>query len=223
MARLLDLITQHVGSGVVQQLGRQIGADEAQTRQALGAALPMLIGGLSRKADAPGEAETLASSLEKDHDGSILDHLSGLLGGGSGQGGGLLSLAGSLLGRSDTPGERALDGNQALAYALGNRRGTLERAVSRASGLGQEQSAQLLATLAPLVMGALGRAKRERNLDAQGVAELLKEERGEMEQQAPGLKQGGLLRLLDADNDGSLADDLARFGPVLGKFFGGRP
>jgi hypothetical protein len=70
--------------------------------------------------------------------------------------------------------------------------------------------------LAPLVMGALGRAKRESQLDSNGLSTLLTGENERLKESAPGV-MGALGRFLDQDNDGSVMDDV---GGLLGKTFG---
>ena len=70
-------------------------------------------------------------------------------------------------------------------------------------------------------MGALGKLKRERNLDPDSLVGMLGQERAAMESEAPGIS--GLLGLLDADNDGDVKDDLLNLGgSMLGSFFGGK-
>jgi len=69
-------------------------------------------------------------------------------------------------------------------------------------------------------MGALGKLKREHNLDAGGLAGMLANERSAVVQRAPGIGTG-LMDLLDADDDGQILDDLAKLGGkgLLGKLF----
>ena len=73
--------------------------------------------------------------------------------------------------------------------------------------------------LAPLVMGALGRAQRQGNWDADGLARELGAERSRAEEAAPG-SFGIFEKLLDADDDGEIGDDVARIGTqLLGNLF----
>ena len=219
MADLLALLNQHLGGAAAEHLGRQIGADPEQTRRAVSAAVPLLMGALARNANrSPEEARSLARALERDHDGSLLDGLSGLLGGSGGGLGGLLGAAGGLLG--GRAAGKATDGDGILGHILGERRGTVEQGVARASGLDVGQVSRLLAALAPLVMGALGKAKRSQNLDPDGLTALLNRERATIEERTEGMQQGSLLQLLDRDDDGAIADDLAKLGGALGKLFG---
>lgn len=226
MSSILDLLNQQMSGTTVQQVSRQIGASPDQTQKAMATALPLLLGGLARNANrSPDDARSLSNALERDHDGSVLDGLAGLLGGGGSGGsdlGGLISMAGGLLGG----GSKATDGDGILGHILGGKRQTVEQGVSKASGLDAAKVAQLMSMMAPIVMAALGKAKRQNNLDADGLTALLNRERGQVEEQTPGMQQGGLLGLLDMDGDGNVADDIAKIGGslaasgVLGKLFG---
>lgn len=208
---LLETLSQQLDPRTVEQMSQQIGADPATTQQAIATAVPLLLGGLSRNANqSQAEAQSLANALEQDHDGSVLDNLGSLLGGGGG--GALLGALGSLLGG----GSRATDGDGILGHILGGRRQPVETGIGRATGLNGAQVSRLLTMLAPLVMSALGKLKRQRGLDAGGLSDLLRTERQEVEQKAPGLRQGGLLSVLDMNDDGSIADDVAKLGAVLG-------
>lgn len=212
---LLDVLTRQLQGQQVDRISDQLGASRDETQRAIAAALPVLLGSLARNANAsPERAQSLANALERDHDGSVLDNLGGLLGmlgGGrsSGTGGGLGSLIGAasemLGGNVD---RRAVDGDGILGHIFGNKRDTVEQGVSRASGLDLNKVRRLLPLLAPIVMSLLGRVKRQQNLDAGGLADVLGQERNQIQQEKPAL--GGLLGMLDADGDGNVLDDLGK-------------
>ncbi|WP_456428826.1 DUF937 domain-containing protein [Rhodocaloribacter sp.] len=230
MPSILEMLTRQIGDAQLQELSRSIGADPAQTRRAVGAALPVLLGGLAQNAAAsPDAARSLASALDNDHDGGVLDNLGdvlGMLGGGASRGelGAVLGgLAGQMMGggASAPVSPRAVDGTGILRHVFGERRAVVEQAVGRAAGLDTGRIGRLLPMLAPLVMGALGKIKRERNLDPEGLANLLGQERAFLETETPAL--GGLFGLLDADDDGDVKDDLLNLGgSMLGSLFGGK-
>ncbi|MGZ5443821.1 MAG: DUF937 domain-containing protein [Thermoanaerobaculia bacterium] len=192
MSSILDAVRQQLGPDTIQQMSRTLGADPSATSNAVSLALPTLLGGLSRNAAQPQGAAALDKALNA-HDGSILDNLGGLLGGGGGGVGGAI-----------------------LGHIFGGRRDTVEQGVGRASGLDTAQVAQLMAMLAPIVMGVLGRMKQSKGLDANRLPDVLQQSREQGEREVPGL--GGLL---DANNDGSVTDDLLRMGSsALGGMFG---
>ena len=192
-----DMIEQQLDPGTIQQIGQRIGADPNQTSQAISAVIPMLMAAMARNTADPDRAAGLARALDEDHDGGLLDNLSGYL---------------------NAPQGRAADGQGILRHVLGDRRSTVEQGLGKGTGLGAAQMAQLLPLLAPLVMAALGKVKRQQGLDAGGLAGVLGGEREQIQRRAPGL-MGALGGLLDRDKDGSVVDDL---GGMLGGMLGGR-
>lgn len=195
MSNLLELLGGSLDQHALGSLGKQIGASPNETGRAIEAALPLVLGALHRNVSSAQGAEALAGAIVRDHDGSVLDDLAGFFG------------------KAATSSDvRSLD------HIFGARRATVENAVSRASGLDGTQVVQLLAQLAPLVLGALARARAgsaggraPRSGSSQGLAALLGGAMDGMHSQNPGL--GGLLGgLLDSDGDGSFVDDLLEKG-----------
>lgn len=206
MSGILDILSQQLGGDAIRQMSRQLGADEGATQSAIAGALPVLIGALSKNAAKPGGADALSSALERDHDGSVLDHLGAVLGG---SGGGGLS-------------QRSLNGTGILGHILGGERSDVEASLGRAAGLDAGSAGKLLAMLAPLVMGALGRTQRQQGLDSGGLADLLNGERRRARAAAPSGLGGLVGSFLDQDGDGDYKDDVAKMGMgMLGKLFKG--
>lgn len=211
MPAFLDLLSQHLGGEMPRRIGEQIGADPTLTERAIAAALPLLMGGLARNANASRRgAEALAGALERDHDGSLLDRLREAFG-DAGTGGGL----GAVLG-GHTAAPRTLDGDGIVGHVLGERRHAVELGISRASGMNVQQVNRLLAVLAPIMLNALGRLKREGGLSADNLAALLNKERATLERTVPDRSRTGLLDFLDADGDGEVADEVEKIGASLG-------
>ena len=70
----------------IASLAETLGASEDDTRQAVAAAVPALLGGLAMQADDPERSAGLEQALENDHSGDIFGQLDALLGGtGSGK------------------------------------------------------------------------------------------------------------------------------------------
>lgn len=155
MSSILAEVRQQLGPDTIQQLSGTLGADPEATSKAISMALPALLGGLSRNVAEPQGAAALDDALNA-HDGSILDNLGGLLGGGAA--GGLGGIGGKILG-----------------HILGSKRDPVEQGVGKASGLDAAQVAQLMAMLAPIIMGVLGRMKRQKGIDANALPNVLNE------------------------------------------------
>lgn len=189
---LLDLLQQRLGSDAVNQISSRIGADPGTTGNAIDAALPLLISALARNTGDGEQAQSLANAVSKDHDGSVLDDVPGFV-----------SRA------SEKPGQ------DILRHVLGGRQQSVQNGLSQVTGLDAGKAGTLLTLLAPLLMGALGRAKNENGLDAGGLSTLLTGEQENLKQSAPGV-MGALSRFLDQDNDGSIMDDV---GGMLSKAF----
>lgn len=202
MAGMLESLVGALGGDTLGQLAGAIGGDNEGTSKAVTAALPALLGGLVNNTREPSGAEALLSALGK-HDGSILDNLGGLLGGG----------------RDDS------DGNKILGHVLGDRQPNVVQQLMNASGLDMGSIMKLLPILAPMVLGWLGKQKAQRNLDAGGLTSLLNEEKDEVAKDE-GL--GGIMGMLDRDGDGSIVDDLGGLlggggaAGMLGKLLGGK-
>ncbi|MFK8115466.1 MAG: DUF937 domain-containing protein [Rubripirellula sp.] len=201
MSDLLDLVSQHLNQDTIATLSRSIGADPQQTQQAIGAALPTLLGGLVRNAAQPDGQQQLHGALDRDHDGSILGQLG--------------SLFGQKPAEIQAP-EKTTAGGAILDHILGGRRSRVESGVSQSSGLTSGQTIKLLMMLAPMLMGILGKRQKEEKLSPGGLGDLL---RGE-EQKVETSGGGGLIgKVFDQDGDGDFdMMDMMKFG--AGKLFG---
>lgn len=209
MNGILDLLAQNIGGAQMGQIAQAIGADQSLTQKAISAALPAILAGMNRNTNTNQGAESLATALDEDHDGSLLDNVAGFLGGA-------------------LSGNRSADGGGILGHVLGGQQATVEQGVAAASGLDLAKVSRLLMLLAPLVMAALGRAKRQGNLDSAGVSGILGEEATRAREAAPSDLLGALAGFLNggagasASPGGSLANDLMiKAGQAaLGKLFG---
>ena len=196
MSSLLDLLSQQIDANTVNQISRQLGTDSASTQTAISAALPMIVGALGRNASSADGAQALNDALARDHDGSILNDLQGAL----------------------SSGDITTMGTKILEHVLGGKQVPVERGVSQVSGLDVNSTAQLLAMLAPVVMGALGQTKRQNGLDANDLSNMLNGVQKQADSQL-----GGMAQLLDLDGDGSMVDDVLDIGSkLLGGLFGGK-
>jgi hypothetical protein len=203
MASMIENIMQKVsGSGAIEQIENKLGTDRKTATLAAGAAAAMLLWALSRNAKNPTGASALNTALERDHDGSILDDIKGALGGRGGA-------------------KRTMNGQGILEHIFGPRRPAVEQSLGRSTGLNSQAMNQLLVMLAPIVMGMIGKARREQHLAANDLSRVLGEEQEAMRREQPHTTQS-LNSVLDADGDGDVdLSDLTKAGSgLLNKVFG---
>lgn len=193
MNALTEMLTQQLAGSAISQLSGKIGADTGTTSKALALAVPLLISALARNSATPEGAQSLDRAIERDHDGSILDNLPGFLN-----------------------NSESANGAGILGHVLGDRRTDVEVGLARNTGLAPGAAGMLLETLAPVVMGALGRTRQQQGLDAGGLSSYLGSQTQQAQTAAPDV-MGILGNLLDANKDGSVLDDVGR---IASKFFG---
>ncbi|MGE0638676.1 MAG: DUF937 domain-containing protein [Thermoanaerobaculia bacterium] len=134
MSSILEALAGQLTPETIRQMSSQIGATPAQTATAVETAVPIFLGQLQRNAATPAGASSLLDALDRNHDGSILDDVAGFLSGGP-----------------------SASDSRSLDHIFGGRKSTVESAVARRSGLDGAQVMKLLAMLAPLLLGLLGK------------------------------------------------------------------
>jgi hypothetical protein len=195
---LFDALGPLLSGANVSQIASALGIDERKATSALQVALPALVAALHRNASSADGLSSLTGALDRNHDGSVLDDLAGFLSGGG-----------------------SSDGASILAHILGDRRDTVARSVGRSTGLDAASVMKLLSLVAPLVLGALARARAAHPGGSASVSDVLADATARMQQHSPALASS-LGSLFDANHDGSVADDLARMAGTLGSLFGTR-
>ena len=200
----MELLQGQLSEGMLDQLSQQIGgADKQQTAAAASGIISTLMGGLAKNASTDEGANALNNALERDHDGSIMDDIMGMLSG-----------------NSQPQNQKMLNGAGIIKHVLGNKTNGAIDMISKMSGLNSNSTGSLMSLLAPVVMGTLGKAKKEQGLDVTGIASLLSGTvSNQKNQQNPTM--GLVTSFLDQDGDGSIIDDVAGIGmKFLGGLFG---
>jgi len=192
MNAITQIITQQLGGGAARTLSQRFGISETTANSAIQIGVPLILAALARNASKPQEAEKLHQAIATDHDGSIFDNLGGYLG-----------------------NPQSANGAGILGHVFGNQQPAIENNLAQATGLDQSSAGGLLETLAPLVMGSLGKAQQENGLDANGLSNLLSNQQQEAQANAPDA-MSMLGSMLDQNKDGSSIDDLQR---IAANFF----
>lgn len=156
---LMELLKDQVLGGVAGQLGSHLGESEEATRGGLDALLPTVLGGLVKNVSEPGGADKLNEALDSDdYDGGLLEKFGGMLSGGNSEG---ISSMGSGL----------------VSMIFGDKIGSILGIISKLTGLGGKSTSGLLGLALPLIMSFLGKQKRSMGLDANGLSQLLMDQK----------------------------------------------
>ena len=186
MNAITQIITQQLGGSAANTIAQRFGISETTANTAIQMGVPLILAALARNASQPQEAQNLHQAVATDHDGSILDNVTGYL-----------------------QNPQSANGAGILGHVFGGQRPAIENNLAQATGMDQSSAGGLLETLAPLVMGSLGKAQQQNGLDASGLSNLLNNQQQEAQANAPGA-MSMLSSLLDQNKDGSSMDDLQR-------------
>ncbi len=193
MSGILDLLQGPMGQMIINGASSQLGQDSNKTQSAIQSAIPMLMGALKRNASNPDTASGLMEALNTKHDGSILDKIGDIFGGGN-------------------VNEDVLqDGDKILGHVLGDKKEVVADAVAKQNGLDMGSAMNILKMAAPIVMGMLGKQTRQANVSSSsGLTDIIGNMLGGNSQATQ--HSSMIEKLLDADGDGSIIDDLFNMG-----------
>jgi hypothetical protein len=192
MSNITDMFSGLLSSNI-DQIQNSLGDnDKKGILSAASVALPAMLEALNKNTNTKEGAESLATALDKDHDGSKLNDISSMIGNYKNENGAAI-----------------------LNHMFGDKKENVINSVSKSSGLNTGSTINLMSMLAPLVLEFLGKTKKEQNLDADGISNftsiasnLLGSSNGNL--------MGMLTNLLDSDKDGSIMDDAM---DLIGGFF----
>ncbi|MDX1270922.1 DUF937 domain-containing protein [Bizionia paragorgiae] len=212
MAGILDLLNSELGQSIINGVSDSTGQDKDKTSSVLTMALPVLMKAMQRNASTPQGAEGLLGAIQGKHNGGILDNLGGLFSGG-------------------VDDEVKNDGEKILNHVLGSKKQGVESIIGQKSGLDAGSVDQILKVATPILMGFLGKQAQQNNVSSTNdLSGLLGGLLGGNDSSS---EQSFLEKILDADGDGSIIDDVAGMvlgnskkkgglGGLLGGLFGGK-
>lgn len=146
-----QVLLEQLSGAAAEKLGSRNGLDGNSTNSAMDSALSAILSGLQQEAASSKGAKKLDTALANDHSGSILDDLAGAVG-------------------SDST---KLDGSKILEHIFGKNTGKVTDSVAQNSGVSGAAASDILATLAPIVLGQLGKQKQSDGLDVGGLVNIL--------------------------------------------------
>jgi hypothetical protein len=193
MAALLDSLMQQLENrGAIDQIAGKLGVPADKANSAVSAGLPALLAGLAHNTQKPGGTEALATALDKDHDGSVLED------------------------NTYISSYEEKNGAGILGHVFGEKTGAVQSQVAALGGIDPAQGGQLLQMLAPLVMGYLGKEKSSGGLDVGSLSKILGGGSGGGGLELP----GGLGEILGQLGGGAStgSNKSSGLGGMLGKF-----
>lgn len=140
---LIDLITGTTGNKVAEDAENKFGISKGQMIGLAAVAVPLIIMYLKNKSENTEEAASLNNALEKDHNGSILNNPSEAM-------------------------DKESEGNSILDHIFGDKKTEVETSLSNKTGISMSTIGPLLATLAPIIMGYIGKEKQDSGVSSGG-------------------------------------------------------
>ncbi len=194
---LIDLLTGNSSNQVAEQAENKSGISKNQIIALLAVAAPLVISYLRNKSQDANEAEALNNALDKDHDGSILDNPSQAI-------------------------ERESEGNSILDHIFGSNKTNVENQLSANTGISMDKIGPILAMLAPVIMGYIGKEKQQNNVGAGGLGDLLGGILGGASQQAQTQQSNPLNDILGSVLGGGQSQSSGNpLNDILGSVLGG--
>ncbi len=193
MSNVLQDLLGQFGDKELDAVSQQVGIEKSQAANALQGIMPTLLGALANNTQDQEGANSFLGALDRDHDGSILDDVAGFVTNSSNSG----------------------VGAGILKHALGGNRSAVESKISQQSGISSGAVGKLFEIAAPLVMGYLGRQKKQDSgFSSDGIGGIL----------------SGLAGQANKDSSFDLGDVIGMFaggskssgvGNIAGKILGG--
>jgi hypothetical protein len=165
---IIDLLKQAVPKDALGKMGGMLGQPADKTSSAFEAAAGAILGGLIKKVSSPGGAGEIFNSAAK-QDGSILDNLGNVLGGGE----------------ATQKFEKAGGGILDLIFGSNAAKGGMVAAIAKFLGLNEDLVAKVLKMAAPIVMGVIAKYIKQKKLDAAGLGNFLMSQKGNVKSFLP--------------------------------------
>lgn len=198
---ITDLVSGGIGSKAISAISNFLNIDESKAKWLVAAAVPLMIAALNYNSKKGQEQEAGINKALDQHSGGIFEQLGGLLGQGP----------------SD-------DDNKIVNHMFGTNTEMVTNNLSAKTGISADKIGGVLAILAPIVMGYLGKQKQEQSASSGGIGDLLGAMMGG---QSNGSAGGGILGSILGSVLGGGANEtkeqtspsLGGLGDLAGEFF----
>ena len=188
----MNLLGSGLGKSLIEGLSSQTGQSKSKTTALLNLAIPVMLQAMQRNSATKEGALGLLNAITNKHDGSILNNLNSIF-------------SDSSLNAVEK------DVGKILGHVFGKRQKNIQNALSKQSGVSNNSVTKVLKIAAPVVLGIL--RKQKRNSSVNDTKDLSKMISNLLKSQSK--KQSFLEAILDADDNGSIINELA--GSILKK------
>lgn len=138
--------------GATKSISDKTGLSEEQVSQAISVGLPVILGGMAKNTQTSEGAVSLDGALAKHVDSPVVDDPT-----------------------KAADDEVEKDGGSILCHVFGTDTDSISGTIAEKIGADPKKVQSALAILAPIAIGYLAKQKKEKNLDADGVATTLNE------------------------------------------------
>ena len=180
---LLQFINQQLNDQkTLEMLGKSVKAKPSQVEQLAKLGIPTIMQALNQNAKSPTKADSLAKALDQ-HQNDNVDDIESFL--------------------------KNLDGEydkKIIKHILSEKNDKVQTTLAKQTGLKANQVTGILSQLAPLLMGALAQEKKQQQVDVSGLAGLMQGLTSKTSSNNSLMDM--VTNMLDADNDGSIVDDV---------------
>lgn len=186
---MMDLMNLLGNKDMMEGIGKKSGVDPNQVDKLINMGLPTIMKAMKGNISDQKGAESLLNALKQHEDDDVEEMI------------------------KDPSKINMKDGEKILGHILSGKKDNVKNNLAKETGLKGEQVNDILSQLAPLLMGTLGQQQKQGKIDSNNVSNLITDALGKS-------AKGGMMdmaeKFLDADNDGSIMDDV---GKLMGKFF----
>ena len=152
MADLLESLRRFISPDLIARTSSQLEENEPATAKAFGGIVPAVLGGLVHRASEPGAMGTIYNLIRRS-DRGLLSNISSTVPG--------------------APASTVPVGNEFLSEIFGNNLVGVSNALSKYAGIKPSSVSAILAYIAPLVLGFLGKKTHDEELDEAGLSSYL--------------------------------------------------
>jgi hypothetical protein len=148
---LENIIKKYVSEYIAKRIGGKFGLSEEDSKSIINEFITMFLGRMRDNASkTPEMTLPLFEAVRDDHDGSVLDNVDEVL----------------------THSEQ-FKGDKIIGHIFGSNGENLKEILAKHTNIPSDQAGKIVETVAPFIMGAIGKEQHDANIDAKAFEQLL--------------------------------------------------